>query len=122
MTISIGGTILGTTIILLGLIEAILELRDWGRRRATKKAERTAPPIYAVGSPEYHAQIVAAIREVNKQLAPEGKRVPERDALDILRQTIGMTGKPDRDAERDRASRESKYGLECVFVVQRLSA
>lgn len=43
--------------------------------------------IYAVGSPEYNAQIVAAIHQVNEQLAPTGRQVPERVAIDIIAMT-----------------------------------
>lgn len=95
MTIFLAGTMLGTAIIILGLIEAILELRNWRRRRTKTSAIPPASPIYEVGSPEYNAQIVDAIHTLNERLAPEGKRVPERVALDIIRQATRMTGEPD---------------------------
>jgi hypothetical protein len=40
--------------------------------------------VYEIGSPEHNAQIVAALRQVNEQLAPQGKRVPERVAIDVI--------------------------------------
>jgi hypothetical protein len=43
--------------------------------------------IYAVGSPEFNGQIVAAIHQINQQLAPTGRQVPERVAIDIIAMT-----------------------------------
>ena len=40
--------------------------------------------VYEVGSPEHNAQIIAALRQVNEQLEPQGKRVPERVAIHII--------------------------------------
>jgi hypothetical protein len=42
---------------------------------------------YEVGSPEYHAQVVGMIRALNKQLAGQGKRIPEKAAIDIIHLT-----------------------------------
>jgi hypothetical protein len=39
-----------------------------------------------VGSPEYNAQIVTTIRQLNERLEPQGKRVPERTAIEIIKQ------------------------------------
>ena len=51
-----------------------------------RRARSEQPPIYAVGSPEYNQQIVAALRQVNERLEPQGKRVPERAAIEIIKQ------------------------------------
>lgn len=95
MNIFIRGTILGTAQRLLGLIEAILERRNRRRRRTKTSAIPPVSPIYEVGSPEYNAQIVGVIHTLNERLASEGKRVPERVALDITRQATRLTGEPD---------------------------
>jgi hypothetical protein len=57
-----------------------------GKLFGNHKEEETtgAPGVYEVGSPEYNAQIIAALRQVNEQLAPQGKRVPERAAIHII--------------------------------------
>lgn len=41
-------------------------------------------PLHAVGSPEYNAQVVAALQQLNERLATQGKRIPERTALEII--------------------------------------
>ncbi|MHB8596729.1 MAG: hypothetical protein ACYDER_07960 [Ktedonobacteraceae bacterium] len=96
-------------LVLAGIVLALfigIGLMTWIK---TVRAERRSrshgnhPPIYAVGSPEYNAQVVAAIRQVNERLAPEGKRVPERTAIDIIRQATGQDG-----SERTRTSDETR--------------
>ena len=74
-------------LLVLGLLAliAILELLT-ALRRQRRKRRSQEPPIYAVGSPEDNARVVQAIRKLNEQLAPEGKRVPERVVIDIIRQ------------------------------------
>jgi hypothetical protein len=52
------------------------------------------PPIYEVGSPEYNAQVISAIHALNEQLAPQGKRIPERAAIDIIHRTVKEYGQP----------------------------
>src|SRR5579872_7291700 len=64
----------------IGLDAWIKSIRDERRRKAS--GER--PHVYAIGSKEHNAQIVKAVRTVNEQLAPQGKRVPERVAIDII--------------------------------------
>jgi hypothetical protein len=102
MNIVVLGILLGGLIIVLGLLEIALRIRDRLRQRAetSDRARPSAPPMYAVGSPEYNAQIVDAIRQVNERLAPEGKHVPERVAMDIiLQQTHGIQEHPGADDE-----------------------
>ncbi len=78
--------ILGALLIMLligiGLDAWVKTLRAGCRSRA--RGEQ--PPMHAVGSPEHHAQIVAAIHQVNERLEPQGKRVPERVAMEIIKQ------------------------------------
>jgi hypothetical protein len=68
------------------------------RRRRLRKQRGQQPTIYAVGSPEDNARVVQAIRQVNERLAPEGKRVPERVAIDIIRQRTDGHEKPEDQA------------------------
>lgn len=58
-----------------------------GRLRK-QRATPSQPAIYQVGSPEYNAQVVEAIRSLNERLAPQGKRVPERVAIEIIQQVL----------------------------------
>jgi len=82
--------------ILGGILAALIGLSipvtivSWLSQRRRDRAARAYlaqhPQVkgYAIGSPEYNAQIVAAIRQVNERLAPQGKRVPERVAMEII--------------------------------------
>lgn len=102
MNILVLGILLSALILVLGLLEIALQIRGWLRRRAEISAmsRPSAPPMYAVGSPEYNAQIVDAIRQVNERLASQGKHVPERVAMDIiLQQTHGIQEHPGADDE-----------------------
>jgi hypothetical protein len=65
------------------------------RRRRLRKQPNQQPPIYAVGSPEYNAQVISTIHKLNERLAPQGKRVPERAAIDIIQQVTDGYGKPE---------------------------
>ena len=58
------------------------------RRTHKPMASPEQSAVYEVGSPEYNAQVVSAIRTLNMQLASQGKRVPERVAIDIIHQVI----------------------------------
>src|SRR5207244_4061959 len=63
--------------LLVGL--ALVEIRAIVRRR---RARAKQPAIYAVGSPEYNQQIIQTLAKVNERLASQGKRVPERAAIE----------------------------------------
>jgi hypothetical protein len=75
----------------------------WALYQAAKQAARVInnrsaaeqAPIYEVGSPEFNAQIVSAIHALNDQLEPQGKRIPERVAIDIISRTTREYGRPD---------------------------
>lgn len=88
-----------TRFLILGLILALAllltALRSALRRRKLRKQGKQQPGIYEVGSPEYNAQIVGALRQVNERLALDGKRVPERVAIDIIQKTNDLYGKPE---------------------------
>jgi hypothetical protein len=74
----------------------------WAMYQAAKQAARIInnrsaaeqAPIYEVGSPEFNAQIVSAIHALNEQLEPQGKRIPERVAIDIISRTTREYGQP----------------------------
>jgi hypothetical protein len=66
--------------------------------------------IYAVGSPEYNAQIMAAIHQINAQLAPSGQRVPERIIIGILsaiQQAAARSGSPDGEQTDDEQGKQN---------------
>lgn len=75
----------------LGLI-ALLELLIALCRRQLRKQRNQQQTIYAVGSPEDNARVVQVIRQVNERLAQDGRRIPERVALDIIRQRTDGQG------------------------------
>jgi hypothetical protein len=80
------GGILAALIGLAILVEIVCWLSRRRRDRAARAylAQHPQGRSYAVGSPEYNAQVVAAIRQVNERLEPQGKRVPERAAMEII--------------------------------------
>jgi hypothetical protein len=47
-----------------------------------------------VGSPEYNAQVAGAIRALNARLATEGKRIPEKTAIEMIHLTSGEQKTP----------------------------
>jgi len=65
------GILLIVLLIGIGLATWAKTVRD--ERRSHARAEHS--PVHAIGSPEYNAQFVDAIRQVNERLAPEGKRI-----------------------------------------------
>lgn len=71
----------------LGIVGAIIFLWTCIHRIILRRQARQQPPIYEVGSPEYNAQIVAIVQELNARLAPQGKRIPEKTAIDIIHLT-----------------------------------
>lgn len=77
---------------LIGL-SILITIVSWLSQRRRDKAARAYlaqhPQVkgYALGSPQYNAQVVATIRQINERLAPQGKRVPERAAMEIIKQT-----------------------------------
>jgi hypothetical protein len=80
--------ILAALFLLMTLIQVVTWLSRRRRDRAARAylAEHPLPGrSYEVGSPEHNAQIVAMIRQTNKGLEPQGKRVPERVAIEIIR-------------------------------------
>lgn len=48
------------------------------------QAQPECPPVYEVSSSEYNAQITAAFRTINEELANRGQRVPEKAAIDAI--------------------------------------
>lgn len=68
----------------LSIVGGIIFLWTGIRRILLRRQARQRPPIHEVGSPEYNAQMVGMIRTLNEQLASQGKRVPERVAMDLL--------------------------------------
>ena len=89
-------TLLGLSLIALVVVLVILlEIRLAIRRRRLRRQHAQQPTIHAVGSPEYNAQVVDMIRQLNERLAKDGKRVPERVAIDIITQVTDQYGKPE---------------------------
>lgn len=86
------GLVIAAILITTGLLlcSASFLLR-WLRDRAARAylAKHPRPAIYEIGSPEYNAQIVGAIRTLNERIAASGRRVPEKTAIDIIRQASG---------------------------------
>jgi hypothetical protein len=84
--------ILGGILAVLILLAVLVEIVSWLSRRRRDSATRAylaqhrQGRSYAVGSPEYNAQIVTTIRQLNERLEPQGKRVPERTAIEIIKQ------------------------------------
>jgi hypothetical protein len=77
----------------LFLLMTLIQVVTWLSRRRRDRAARAylaQHPLpgrsYEVGSPEYHAQIVAMIHQTNEQLEPQGKRIPERVTIEIIKQ------------------------------------
>jgi hypothetical protein len=66
---------------------ARLLIRRWQARKYQQ--EHLRPAVYEVGSPEHAAQIVEAIYTLNRQLASQGKRIPEKTAIQIIQQVTG---------------------------------
>lgn len=90
-------TLLGL-LILAAALAVLLAIRSVLRRRTLRRPHAQQPAIHAVGSPEYNAQIVDALRQVNERLAKDGKRVPERAAIDIITQISTHYGsKPEQE-------------------------
>jgi hypothetical protein len=52
---------------------------------------------HAVGSPEYNAQVVEAVRTLNERMNPTGKHAPERVAMDIIQDVTERYGKRDEE-------------------------
>jgi hypothetical protein len=80
--------LLGLFAIVLIVIFILLNLR--GRHRQHTRH-------HPVGSPEYNAQIVEAVRTLNERMSPAGKRVPERVAIDIIQDVTERYGKRDEE-------------------------
>ncbi len=84
--------ILGGILTTLMLLAVLVEIVSWLSRRRRNRAARAylvqhrQSRGYAVGSPEYNAQVVQVIHQVNERLAPHGKRLPERAAIEMIRQ------------------------------------
>lgn len=74
---------------LMGLGILIAEVLPALRRR---KQPGQQPTISEVGSPEDNARVVQAIRQINTRLAQDGKRIPERVAIDIIQQRTNWQG------------------------------
>ena len=84
-------------LLLAGLIAlaAFLELLTLvllALRRKLREQRGQQPTIYAIGSPEDNARVVQALRQINERLAQDGRRVPERVAIDIVRQRTDGQG------------------------------
>jgi hypothetical protein len=91
-----------TLIVSYALVTRIVRrrrMRQW-RREHPQSMYSTS---YAVESPEYNAQIVGVIRELNRRLIGQGKRIPEKIAIEI----IHLTGEDDEQEGDEQESDES---------------
>jgi len=81
------GGILATLLLLAVLAESVSRLSRRRRNRAAQAylAQHRQNRGYAVGSPEDNAQVVQVIHQINERLTPQGKRLPERVALEMIR-------------------------------------
>ncbi len=84
------GPLIATTIVGIALFP--LWMANWVTRARKQGTTPLRPAIYEVGSPEYNAQVVGAIRTLNEQLASQGKRIPEKAAIQIIHLTDGEDG------------------------------
>jgi hypothetical protein len=80
-------------LIFIAILIQVLTWLSHRRRDQAARAWLVEHPLpgrrYEVGSPEHNAQIVDAVRTINERIAAQGKRIPERTAIDIIRQTTG---------------------------------
>lgn len=84
----------GLALTLATALTALLAgLRLAQRQRRLRQQRNQQPQIYEVGSPEYNAQIVGAVRQLNERLAPDGRRIPERVAIEIIEQVTNQYGR-----------------------------
>jgi hypothetical protein len=84
--------VLFTLLVLLAVVQGVRFIMRQRSRRRNRTSQQ--PPIYAVGSPEYNAQIVGMIYTLNERLARRGKRIPERVAMDVIQRSTGEEGGP----------------------------
>ena len=84
--------ILGGILAALTLLVALAEIVSWLSRSLRDQAaqayleQHPMGKSYAVGSPEYNAQVVQVIHQINEQVALQGKRLPERAVIEMIRQ------------------------------------
>lgn len=92
MILDLAARIVALVLCIIGASVIILHVMKWFlvRRRLKKHYREHPQPTFAVGSPEYNALVIGAIHAVNEQLAPEGKRIPEKIAIGFINETLGF--------------------------------